>query len=49
LRFEAQEKLQRVQPRNLGQAARISGITPSDITVLMIYLKEKSAAKSTKF
>jgi len=41
LRFEAQEKLNVVQPRNLGQAARISGITPADITVLMIYLKDK--------
>ncbi len=40
LRFEAQEKLQRVQPANLGQASRISGINPADITVLMVYLKK---------
>ena len=39
LRTEAKEKLQRVQPRNLGQAARVSGITPADIAVLMLYLR----------
>jgi tRNA uridine 5-carboxymethylaminomethyl modification enzyme len=39
LRAEAKEKLQRVQPRNLGQATRISGITPADISVLMLYLR----------
>ncbi len=42
LRAEAREKLIRVQPRNLGQAGRISGITPADIAVLMLYLKEPS-------
>lgn len=40
LRTEAREKLLNVQPRNLGQAGRISGITPADITVLMLYLRE---------
>jgi tRNA uridine 5-carboxymethylaminomethyl modification enzyme len=40
LRAEARQKLTRVQPRNLGQALRISGITPADIAVLMLYLKE---------
>jgi len=40
LRAEAKEKLHRVQPRNLGQASRISGITPADIAVVMLYLKE---------
>ena len=39
LRHEAKEKLKRVRPRNLGQAGRISGITPADLAVLMIYLK----------
>jgi tRNA uridine 5-carboxymethylaminomethyl modification enzyme len=39
LRHEAREKLSRVQPRDLGQAGRISGITPSDLAVLMVYLK----------
>ncbi len=39
LRKEAQEKLTGLQPRNLGQAGRASGITPADIAVLMLYLK----------
>jgi tRNA uridine 5-carboxymethylaminomethyl modification enzyme len=39
LRREAQEKLGKVRPRNLGQAGRVSGITPADLAVLMIYLK----------
>jgi len=39
LRHEAKEKLTRVQPRDLGQAGRISGITPADLAVLMVYLK----------
>lgn len=39
LSMEAREKLTRVAPLNLGQASRISGVNPSDIVVLMIYLK----------
>ena len=40
LRMEAQEKLNKVKPANLGQASRISGVSPADISVLMIYLKK---------
>jgi len=40
LRAEAKEKLMRIQPRSLGQAGRISGITPADLAILMLYLKE---------
>ena len=40
LRAEAKEKLTRVQPRHVGQASRISGITPADLAVLMLYLTE---------
>ncbi len=39
LRQEAREKLARVRPRDLGQAGRISGITPADLAVLMVYLR----------
>lgn len=38
LRLEAQEKLNQIRPENLGQASRISGVSPADIAVLMVYL-----------
>ena len=38
LGVEAREKLNKVRPKTIGQAARISGITPSDISILMVYL-----------
>lgn len=42
LRNEAKEKLSRVKPRNIGQAGRISGLTPADLTVLVLYLNSAS-------
>ena len=40
LRIEAQQKLDKIRPKNLGQAGRISGVSPADIAVLMVYLKK---------
>jgi tRNA uridine 5-carboxymethylaminomethyl modification enzyme len=41
LRLEARQKLQAIRPENLGQASRISGVSPADTAALMIYLSTK--------
>jgi tRNA uridine 5-carboxymethylaminomethyl modification enzyme len=46
LRIEEVEKLSGVRPRTLGQAGRISGVNPSAVQAIMIFLKSKSAGDS---
>ena len=41
LRKEARQKLSNIRPISLGQASRISGISPADVSILMIYLNGK--------
>ena len=46
LALEAREKLNKIKPTSIGQAMRISGVNPSDISVLMIYLRSKNEERS---
>lgn len=48
LKAEARQRLSSIRPRTLGQAARISGITPADVTLLMIWLEKERKARALK-
>lgn len=48
LRLEAQEKLSSIRPLNIGQASRISGVSPADINVLMIYLVKQKGRQNNE-
>jgi tRNA uridine 5-carboxymethylaminomethyl modification enzyme len=47
LRAEAREKLHRIRPRSLGQAGRISGISPADLATLLVYLKRQNSTSTS--
>ena len=46
LRFESRQKLLRYRPDSIGQASRISGVTPADISILLIWLKKAEVAQT---
>ncbi|MGM9972483.1 MAG: tRNA uridine-5-carboxymethylaminomethyl(34) synthesis enzyme MnmG [Clostridiaceae bacterium] len=48
LRIEATQKLSQIRPINIGQASRISGVSPADISVLLIYLEQYNKIHSNK-
>ncbi|MEX2104042.1 MAG: FAD-dependent oxidoreductase, partial [Bacilli bacterium] len=46
LSSEAKEKLNKIRPLSIGQASRISGVTPADISILMVYLESKNKIRN---
>ena len=48
LRIEARQKLKEIKPFNIGQASRISGVSPADISVLLIYMQTQKAKSKEK-
>jgi tRNA uridine 5-carboxymethylaminomethyl modification enzyme len=48
LRLEARQKLAKIQPRTVGQALRISGVSPSDVSILLVWLKRAGALEASK-
>ena len=48
LRIEARQKLMHFRPASIGQASRIAGVTPADVTMLLVYLEQNKAAKQAE-
>lgn len=48
LRFESREKLKKIRPENLGQASRISGVNPADISILSVWLKAGTSGQDRR-
>ena len=46
LRLEARQKLDKIRPANIGQAGRVSGVSPADISVLLVYLERYKSEKN---
>ena len=46
LRIEARQKLDKIKPTSVGQASRISGVSPADVSVLLIYLEQLKREKN---
>ena len=46
LRTEARQKLKMVKPLSVGQASRISGVSPADISVLLVWLEQRKGRKN---
>jgi len=46
IRKEARQKLSEIQPLSVGQASRISGVSPSDIAVLLVYIEQFSRSRN---
>ena len=46
LRIEARQKLKEFRPENIGQASRIAGVSPADVSVLLVYLKKRGTGRN---